>query len=87
MRQAVQRTEGHRLQGCVAEPDHLGRDEAFVAGAKRQPVTDRCQSGQPFHLDDEAQEIGHGAADLGHLGAAQAGFAGIHTIREIISSH
>ncbi len=53
-------------------------------GAKGQPVTDRGEAGQPFDLDDKTEEIGDGAADLGHLGATETGFAGIDAVCEII---
>ena len=71
---------GHRLQGGVAKPDHLGRDQALVAGTQFQPVADRGQTGQSLHLDDEAQQIGDGAADLGGLNAAESRLAGIDSI-------
>ena len=85
--EAVERTVGHGLQGCVAKSDDLGRDEAFVARAKREPVADRGQAGQAVDLDDETEQIGDGAADLGHLSTTKTGFAGIDTVCEIICSH
>jgi hypothetical protein len=58
-----------------------------VAGAKGQSVAHGGQAGQAFDLDDEAEQIGDGAADPGGLDATQTGFAGVDPFSEITASH
>ena len=68
-RQTLESAVSHGPHGGVTKTDDFRRDDPTIAGMQSQPVADGGEAGQAFHLHDQTEQVGNGAADPGDLEA------------------